>query len=87
MKLAAVAQRGARKDFIDLYAIGLRKISLREMLELYRHKYSTTDVAHVLAALTYCEDAEREPMPTMIWHDDWSTIKRTVRGWVKAFAG
>ena len=86
MKLAAVAQRGARKDFVDVYALGRRRLPLRDMLDLFKQKYSTTDIAHVLAALTYFEDAEREPMPTMLWADDWSKVKRTVRDWVKSYA-
>ena len=31
MKLAAVAQRGAKKDFLDIYALGRRRRSLRQM--------------------------------------------------------
>jgi hypothetical protein len=86
MKLAAVAQRGARKDFVDLYALGQWRLRLRDMLQLFKEKYSTTDIAHVLAALSYFEDAEREPMPVMLWPDDWPTIKRTIRDWVKSYA-
>jgi hypothetical protein len=32
MKLSAIAQRGARKDFCDLYALGKTSFSLQQML-------------------------------------------------------
>src|SRR5437870_361966 len=34
MKLAAVAQRGAKKDFVDIYALAVRHRPLLEMLRL-----------------------------------------------------
>lgn len=33
------------------------------MLDLYRRKYSTDDVIHVLIGLAYFDTAEEEPMP------------------------
>ena len=71
MKLAAVSQRGSRKDFVDLYAIGIGGMSLQSMLDSYRQKYSTREIGHVLAALSYFDDAEREPMPEMLQKESW----------------
>ena len=51
MKLLAVAQRGAKKDFADIYALGQRSDSLRQMLQWYRKKYSVEDAAHLLISL------------------------------------
>jgi hypothetical protein len=87
MKLSAIAQRGSRKDFIDLYALGLKHLSLREMLQLYQRKYSVQDIAHVLFGLAYFDDAEAERMPRMIWNVDWTTVKRTIEKWIKEVAG
>ena len=40
MKLSAIAQRGARKDFVDLYVLGARHKPLPALLALYRQKYA-----------------------------------------------
>ena len=87
MKLLAVAQRGLRKDFVDVYALGLEHVALEDMLERYCRKFSVSDTARVLYSLTYFDDAERQPMPEMIWDTDWDTITKTVQDWIKALAG
>lgn len=83
MKLSAVAQRGSKKDFVDIYALGLRHFSLKEMLQLYQKKYAVRDIAHVLYGLTYFDDAERERMPKMFWSINWKTVKKTIQGWIR----
>jgi len=87
MKLSAVAGRGARKDFLDLYALGRRHLSLPRMLDLYQRKFQTADVGHVLFSLTYFDDAEVEAMPEMLWDLDWQDVRRTIEGWVREYAG
>lgn len=87
MKLSALAQRGAKKDFVDIYALGSRHISLKEMIELYQEKYRVKDIGHVLYGLTYFDDADQERMPGMKWKIDWRTIKRTIQTWMKEMAG
>lgn len=81
MKLAAVAQRGSKKDFVDLYALG-RHLSLAEMLRLYRRKYAVIDPGHLLFALSFFDDADAERLPTMLRPCEWAVVKKTVRGWV-----
>ncbi len=81
MKLAAVTQRGSKKDFVDVYALGQR-FGIEEMLDLYRAKYGARDVGHVLVALAYFDDADRERMPTLLRRWDWSAMKATIRRWV-----
>jgi hypothetical protein len=82
MKLAAVAQRGSRKDFVDVFALG-RVMDLGEMLAHYRRKYRLRDVGHVLFALSYFDDAERERMPVMLRRWSWAEIRRAIQGWVR----
>ena len=84
MKLAAIGNRDARKDFVDLFALGGTGLTLAEMLRLYQRRFGVEDVAHVVFSLSYFEDAEREEMPEMLWPVGWEEIKRTVRGWVAA---
>jgi hypothetical protein len=79
MKLSAVAQRGAKKDFVDLFALVRAGISLRLALRSYERKYGVTEVGHVLYALSYFDDADRERMPKMLWDIDWRTVKQSIR--------
>jgi hypothetical protein len=82
MKLAAVVQRGSRKDFVDVFALGER-LQLEDMLGLYRRKYGVRDVGHVLVALSYFDDADRERMPTTRRPWKWPDIKAAIRRWVR----
>jgi nucleotidyltransferase AbiEii toxin of type IV toxin-antitoxin system len=79
MKLSAIAQRGARKDFIDLYALLREGLSLADMLGWYQEKFNVREVGHVVYSLAYFADAEAEPMPRMIWNADWRQVKQTVQ--------
>ena len=79
MKLSAVAQRGSKKDFVDLYALIREGFSLQDMLSWYQEKYEISDVGHVLYALAYFDDAEVERMPQLLWKTDWKQIKKTIQ--------
>ncbi|NJM41730.1 MAG: nucleotidyl transferase AbiEii/AbiGii toxin family protein [Anaerolineae bacterium] len=83
MKLVAITQRGAKKDFIDIYALGQGTLTLAEMLRLYQRKFDTQDIAQVLYALGYFADADPEDMPRLYLNTDWRTIKRTLESWVR----
>lgn len=87
MKLSALTQRGSKKDFVDIYALGLRYFSLRDMLRLYQKKFSVEDMGHVLYGLSYFDDADKERLPKMFWDTDWRSIKKTIQSWVKEVAG
>jgi hypothetical protein len=82
MKLSAIGSRGAKKDFIDIYALGRAHFTLDEMLGLYRRKFAVEDVGHVVMSLTYFDDAELEETPEMLWDIDWEGVKKTIEGWV-----
>lgn len=84
MKLSAAASRGSRKDFVDIFALGQSGMALTHMLDLYRRKYDARDVTHVLASLTYFDDAVREPMPEMLWPVAWDEITETLEEWVRS---
>ena len=86
MKLAAVAQRGARKDFVDLYWILKEVFSLQQVVEMYCKKYQVDDIAHVLYSLTYFDDADAERSPRLSRPARWSNIKNAFQSWVKAIA-
>jgi hypothetical protein len=76
MKVSAIAARGARRDFIDLHAAA-RRYGLDEILRLFREKYARLNysMVHVLKALTYFDDAEKEPSPDMLEPVAWPDVK------------
>lgn len=85
MKLLAVSQRGTKKDFIDVHALG-GALPLQAMIDAYCHRFGLTDSGRVLAALCYFDDADMEPMPTMLVPSDWEAIKHAIRRQVRAIA-
>ena len=83
MKLAALAQRGLKRDFIDIYAIAQAGMPLGEMISNYRRKFKVEDDIPVLRALTYFEDAELDEMPEMLQEVQWKTVRDTILRWAK----
>ena len=68
MKLAAIVQRGSKRDFIDLACILDRHISLEDLLKLAEKKYPQARdfTVQALKALVYFDDAENERDPVML---------------------
>jgi predicted nucleotidyltransferase component of viral defense system len=83
MKLSAIAQRGQRKDFCDIYILGTKHRPLQDLLSLYQRKFKVKDISPVLYGLSYFDDADDEPMPRMLMNVQWRTIKKTIQEWVK----
>ncbi len=77
MKLAAIIDRGTRKDLVDLYYI-LQLVSLDELFKVAAVKYARVRAFAVSAtrALAYFNDAEALPMPRMLDRTPWPTMKR-----------
>ncbi len=77
MKLAAIIDRGTRKDMIDLYFI-LQQVSLDSLFQVAATKYAKVRTFAISAtrALAYFEDAESLPMPRMIDKTPWSKMKK-----------
>ena len=84
MKINAITNRGARKDFVDLARL-LDEHSLGEMLEWYQKKYPEANPALALRSLSYFVDAETMPMPRMIIPFDWNGAKEKIRTAVRNF--
>jgi len=76
MKLSAIASRGTRRDFIDLYAVA-RLHGLSQLVQWFEEKFRQASCSrvHLFKSLTYFEDAEREPMPDMLIPLSWSEVK------------
>jgi len=77
MKLAAIIDRGTRKDMVDLFYI-LQRVSLETLFQVAAVKYARVRTFAVSAtrALAYFDDAEALPMPRMVDKTPWSTMKR-----------
>ncbi len=84
MKLSAIAQRGSKKDFFDVYALCVQHRPLEQLLNLYQIKFDVTDIGPVLYGLVYFDDAEEEPDPLLLQHIEWQDVKQAFRNWVKA---
>lgn len=77
MKIAAVMDRGSKKDFIDLFILDKKGISLEECFEIYDRKYKTLEnnLYSIITSLSYFADAEISEMPLMLEKVSWKEIK------------
>lgn len=76
MKVAAVANRGSRRDFVDLHAASTR-FGLAALLDLFHRKYAGVayNRTHIFKALTHFDEAEEEPMPHMLIPLEWADVR------------
>lgn len=68
MKLIAIAQRGSRKDFVDLFFfLRKEKMDFEQLKTVVATKYSEVQYSwpHLLKALCYFADAEKDPLPIL----------------------
>ena len=78
MKLSAVANRGRKKDFIDIARL-LDDFPLDQMFDLYKKKFSVSELSFPLRGLMYFDDAEEDPMPEMLGNSlTWENVKKKV---------
>jgi hypothetical protein len=77
MKIEAIASRGARKDFYDLWFICQKIGGLGAALAAFEARFASAhpDVIHRLKALTYFDDAEREPEPALLIPLSWQQVR------------
>lgn len=78
MKIAAIVNRGTKKDFIDLYTL-LQSFSLDNILDMYSRKYSDGSLFIVMKNLIYFDDAETDPMPNVLNDATWEDVKDCLR--------
>lgn len=79
MKIAAIVDRGVKRDFIDLYFIfEVKKImTMDEAMSLYDKKFKvlSQNKVYILKSLGYFEDAEKDELPQMREAVDWKIVK------------
>lgn len=76
MKISAIASRGTKRDFVDLYAAS-QQFGLKYLLEWFERKFSQTNYSkvHVLKSLSYFDEADKDPMPHMLVPLSWEEVK------------
>lgn len=89
-KMKTLSQRGAKKDFWDIYSVIVSISSIEEIgyLFLKRIKHTWINSYHVLKSLVYFEDAEKDPDPILLpdgKNPKWKTIKRFFEKNIKEF--
>ncbi len=77
MKIAAICDRGTKRDFIDLYFLVQQGLSLKKILKLYDKKYGklSNNIYHILRSLNYFVDADPQHSPKMFKEVSWEEIK------------
>ena len=77
MKMVAILQRGSIKDFIDMFFVVREFKPIDVLIQELSMKYVGVqfNTNHILRSLCYFEDAEKEPMPSMIAACDWQEVK------------
>jgi len=78
MKLAAIAGRGRKRDFFDLYYL-LREFPLQYLFDCYAEKYGEASVFHSLRSLTYFDDAEGDADPILFEKVSWIAVKKHIQ--------
>lgn len=89
MKLSAIASRGLARDFWDLHALlhhGVADGDLGRALALFRRKFASDDIGHVVRSLAYFADADAAPLPAGLSDRTWGEIKRDFERWVLALS-
>jgi predicted nucleotidyltransferase component of viral defense system len=78
MKLAAITNRGRKRDFFDLFFL-LQTYTLRNLFDAYNAKYRDGSEFLVLKSVTYFEDAEEDDVPAVFDTSlSWELVKRTI---------
>lgn len=77
MKIDAISTRGKKRDFIDLYFMCQKGITLKKLLSFYERKFGelNSNIIHIQKSLVYYIDADVEEMPKMIKKVKWEEVK------------
>ena len=84
MKLLAIARRGVKKDFYDLYFL-LEKYTLDEIVSYFEDQIKKVDMFHIIKSLTYFDDADSDANPKMLIKVSWQNVKKSISYKVNAY--
>ncbi|MBU1717946.1 MAG: nucleotidyl transferase AbiEii/AbiGii toxin family protein, partial [Bacteroidetes bacterium] len=74
MKLSAIAGRGRKRDFVDLYFL-LKKFTLSDLMCYYLEKFKDGSEMLIVKSLLYFEDADLDPEPKYLLPVKWEQVK------------
>jgi predicted nucleotidyltransferase component of viral defense system len=76
MKIAAINNRGAKRDFYDLYFL-LDNFKMQELVGFFSKKYKVQNLFSIYRSLTYYEDAEADADPVLLLNKSltWEMVK------------
>ena len=74
MKLNAIINRGAKKDFYDIFEL-LQNYTLSELIGFYKIKYPEMNIMMLMKSLNYFGDAELNPEPLSLRKINWQEVK------------
>lgn len=88
MKLAAIMDRGTKKDFIDLYFLIKHGISIEKAFKYYDQKYQllANNLYSLIKGLSFFDDDEVSDMPEMLVKVDWEEVKKFLQNEVVRLA-
>ena len=78
MKIAAVMDRGSKKDFVDLYFLSQQNLIIDDCLKYYDQKYGVlaSNLYSIIVSLNYFAEAEKSDMPVMLRKVSWNDVKK-----------
>lgn len=81
MKIIAISQRGRKRDFVDLYWYCMNHEHLGAVMSRLSSQYPNIEhnYHHIIKSLSYFDEAEEDPMPTVFFKADWKAIKAFFR--------
>lgn len=82
MKLSALTNRGAKKDFYDLLEL-IDQFGVNELIFTYRQKFPDHDPIIMFRSLSYFQDAEEDANPKSLRNLDWPEVKNRIAASVK----
>jgi hypothetical protein len=83
MKLGAISNRGAKKDFYDLHTL-LKELGLDEVMRCYKLKFPNHDPMIPLRSMIYFEDAEDTETPKTLIKTTWAKVKADIQKAVRS---
>lgn len=77
MKISAIASRGTKRDFVDLYVLA-KQYGLDQFLTWFKTKFAKANysMVHILKSLTYFDEAEQDPMPDILVPLSWDEVRQ-----------
>jgi predicted nucleotidyltransferase component of viral defense system len=82
MKLSAVTNRGAKKDFYDLHTL-IEQMGLRNLIDVYQTKYPQHEPMLMLRSLSYFADADEDEDPESLTGTTWEEVQESISAAVR----